>query len=98
MSGWRGRSVTARLDRPLDQQLLGFGDRLGRVQALGTHVRAVHARVAAGEAERVFQLVEALAGIFVAAVGEPAEGLEQDCGAEEAVRIPPLARAGGGAE
>ena len=65
-------------DRPLQQQLLGLGDRLGGVQALGADVGAVHDRVAAVEAERVLELVEPLAGRLVAAVGEPAIGLEQD--------------------
>src|SRR3954447_21772514 len=98
MAGWRsGTPPRPASDRPLHQQLLGLGDRLGRVEALGADVRAVHDRVAAIEAERILELVEPLAGLLVAAVGEPAIGLEQDGGAEEAVRIPPIARAGGGA-
>src|SRR3954452_5513685 len=80
---------------PLDEQLLGLGDRLGGVEALGADVGAVHDRVAAVEAERVLELVEALAGIFVAAVGEPAIGLQEDRRPEELVRIPPVRGAGG---
>src|SRR5688572_33428250 len=84
-------------DRPLDQQLLGLRDRLGRIEALGADVGAVHDRVAAIEAEGILQLVEPLARHLVAAVGKPAIGLEQDRGAEELLRIPPIAGAGGGA-
>src|SRR3954465_9501006 len=83
-------------DLALDHQLLGLGDRLGRVEALRADVGAVHDRVAAIEAERILELVQPLAGHLLAAVGEPAIGLEQDGRAEEAVRIPPIARAGGG--
>src|SRR5688500_13598458 len=61
--------------RALDQHLLGFGDRLGGVEAFGADVGAVHDGVAAVEAERVLELVEPLAGHLVAAVGEPAIGL-----------------------
>src|SRR3712207_4348199 len=82
-------------DRALDEHLLGLGDRLGRVEALRADVRAVHDRVAAIEAERILELVEPLAGNLVAAVGEPAERLEKNRRAEEAIRIPPIARAGG---
>src|SRR6185503_597574 len=79
----------------LRDQLLGIGDRLGRVEPLGTGVRAVHDRVAAVKSERILERVEALAGRFVAAVGDPAIGLEQDGGAEELVGVPPIARAAG---
>src|SRR5688500_19210215 len=106
MAGWRSIGAQWRKspslsregweasDRPLHQHLLGLGDRLGRVEALGADVRAVHDRVAAIEAERILQLVEPLAGQLVAAVGQPAIGLEQDGRAEETVGIPPVARAG----
>src|SRR5438552_4158739 len=82
-------------DDPFDFQLLDFGDRLGRVQALGTDVRAVHDRVTAIQTERVLELVKPRAGFLVAAVGEPAIGLEQDRRAEKFVRVPPIARARG---
>src|SRR4051794_16536642 len=84
-------------NRPLRQQLLGLGDRLGGVETLGADIGAVHDGVAAVEAERVLELVQPLAGIFVAAVGEPPISLEEDGGPEETVRIPPIAGAGGGA-
>src|SRR3546814_7380844 len=53
----------------------------------------MHDRVAAIEAEGIFQLVEPFAGHLVAAVGEPAIGLKKDRGAEELVAVPPIARA-----
>src|SRR5690606_19703319 len=47
------------------------------------------------EPERVLEGVEALAGHLVAAVGDPAVGLEKDRRTEIAVAVPPVARAGG---
>src|SRR5690242_2124511 len=76
-------------------ELLGLRDRLGRAQPLGADVRAVHDRVAAIKAVRVLQLVQALARRFVAAIGDPAIGLEQNRGPEELVGVPPIARAAG---
>ena len=51
--------------------------------------------MAAIEPERVLEPVEALAGALIAAVGEPAIGLQQDRQAEIAVLVLPVARAGG---
>jgi hypothetical protein len=51
--------------------------------------------VAAVEPERVFELVEPLAGALVAAVLDPAVGLQQDGRTEIAVGVPPIRRAGG---
>src|SRR5215218_10828759 len=65
---------------PRDHHLLDLGDGLGRIQALRAGIRAVHDRVAAIEPERIMQVVEALAGVLVAAVDKPAIGLEQGCG------------------
>src|SRR5471032_2709953 len=82
---------TAPLEGTLDHQLLDLGDRLGRIEALGTGLGAVHDRVAAVEPERILELVEALALGFVAAVGDPAIGLQQDGGTEITVAAPPVA-------
>src|SRR3546814_9001650 len=71
------------LQNPLGFHLLDLGDRLGGVQSLGADVCAIHDRVAAIEAERIFEIVEPLAGHLVAAVGEPAIRLEQDRRSEE---------------
>src|ERR1700674_3947791 len=76
-------------------QLLDLGDRLGRVEVLRTGPGAVHDRVAAVEAERVFELVEALASPLVAAVGDPSIGLQQHRRPQIALAVPPVARAGG---
>src|SRR3546814_17590218 len=65
-------------DLALDFHLLDLRDGACGGQALGAHVRAVHDRVAAIEAEGVLQLVQPLAGIFVEAVGQPAIGLQKD--------------------
>ena len=87
--------ATPRVNRAGNHHLLDLGDGLGRVEALRAGVGAVHDRVAAIEPERIVQVVEALAGGLVAAVDEPAIGLEQRRRAEEAVAVPPVARAGG---
>ena len=91
MSGvWQRRS-----DLPLDQHLLDVGDRLGRVEAFGAGLGAVHDGVAAVQAERIFEIVEPVAGGLVAAVADPAIGLQQRRRAEIAVAVPPIARARG---
>src|SRR5713101_3283467 len=79
----------------LGHHSLGIGNRARRVEAFRAGLGAVHDGVAAIEPERVLEPVEALAGALVAAVGEPAVGLQQDRRAEIAVLVPPIARAGG---
>src|SRR5262245_60597316 len=78
------------LDRALDQHLLDLGDRLGRIEALGAGLGAIHDSVAPVEAERVLKVVEPLALGLVAAVAQPAIGLQQDGGAEIAFAAPPV--------
>src|SRR5271166_633404 len=80
---------------PLDHHFLDVDDRLGRVEALGAGLGAVHDRVAAVEAERVLEIVEPLALGLVARVDEPTISLEQDRRTQIAVAVPPVARAGG---
>ena len=72
---------------------LDLGDRLRRIEALRAGLGAVHDGVAAVEPERVFEIVEPLAGRLVAAVADPAVGLQQRGRAEIALRVPPVARA-----
>src|SRR6266851_6460648 len=74
---------------------LGVGNRARRVEPFRAGPGAVHDGMAAVEAERVLEPVEALAGALIAAVGEPAVRLQQDRRAEIAVLVPPVARAGG---
>ena len=74
---------------------LDVGDGLGRVEVFRAGLGAVHDGVAAVEPERVFQIVEPLAGRLVARVGDPAVGLQERGRAEIAVGIPPIARARG---
>src|SRR3569833_3562506 len=100
-SAWYESSLTQRgapLGRgpssgSLGDQLLRFRDRFGRVEPLRADVRAIHDGVAPVEPVWVLQLVEPLAGRFVAAVGDPAISLEQDRWAQELVGVPPIARA-----
>src|SRR6478672_9764720 len=88
----RRPSMTGR-SAPRYHQLLDFGNGLGGVETLRTGSGAVHDGVAAIEAERILQIVEPLARRLVAAVGDPAIGLQQDRGAEIALAAPPIARA-----
>lgn len=81
--------------KPLHHHFLDFGDGLGGVEALRAGVRTVHDRVAAVEAERVFERVQPFARGLVAAVSDPAVSLQQHGGAEEAVAVPPVGRARG---
>ena len=53
--------------------------------------------MAAIEPEGIFQRGEPLGRRAVPRIGDPAIGLEQDGGAEEAIAVPPVTRAGGGA-
>src|SRR5690349_781713 len=53
-----GTSLMPGLSCALGDELLGLRDRLGGVEALRAHVRAVHDRVAAVQPVRVLELVE----------------------------------------
>ena len=83
------------LDGAAHHHLFDFTDGLGGVQTLGADIDTVHDGVAAEQAVRVFQVVQALGGGFVAAVGDEAVGLQQTGRAHELVGVPPEARAGG---
>src|SRR5262245_3615601 len=88
-------SLAGRLCRAFHQLPLEGGDGRRRVQPLGASLGAIENGVAAVEPERVFEFVEALAGALVAAVLDPAVRLQQDGGAEIAIAVPPIGRAGG---
>ena len=64
---------------------------------LGTDLGAVHDGVATVQLEGVVELGQALLGVVVAAVLDPAVGLHQHGGAEVLVGVPPVRRARGGA-
>ena len=68
---------------------------LRRVEVLRADVDAVHDGMAAEQAVRVLEVVEALGGRLVARVGDEAVGLQQAGRADELVRVPPERRAGG---
>src|SRR6516225_5586418 len=80
---------------PLDHHPLDLGDGLGGVEALRAGLGAVHDGVAAVETERILEIVEALAGGLIARVLDPARRLQQRGGTEEALAVPPIARARG---
>src|SRR5215472_11102578 len=80
---------------PRHHELLDLGDGLGGIESLGAGLGAVHDGVAAVEPERVLERVQALAGHLVAAVGDPAIGLQEDRRTQVAVAVPPVARARG---
>src|SRR5581483_1874244 len=104
----RGRGATPSIERrwapgarfstlPLHHHLLYLGDRLGWIQVLGAHVRAVHDGVTAIQAEGIFQLVEPRASGLVATIDDPPVRSQQSGGSEEAIAVPPVAGAGRGA-
>ena len=74
----------------LDHHMFDIGNGLGRVQPLRANLRAVHNGVAAVKLERVFQVIEAFARAFVAAVDQPAIGLQERGRPEIFVTIPPI--------
>src|SRR4051794_2295873 len=90
-----GNGSAPRSHLSFDQLQLQFGDGFGRVETLRAGFGAVHDGVAAVEPERVFEIVEPLAGRFVTRVFHPARRLQQRGGAEEAFAVPPVARARG---
>jgi len=80
-------------DPPLDQLQLEFGDRLRGIQSLRAGFCAIHDGVTAIQSERILEVIEPFAGGFVAAVLDPAGGLQQRGGAQEPFAVPPVARA-----
>src|SRR5690606_365556 len=96
-SAWSSGVTARRSDLARQHQPLDLADRLARVEALGAGAGAVHDRVAAVELERILQIVQARAGVLVAAVDDPAVGLQQDRRAQVALAVPPVAGAGGAA-
>src|SRR3984957_9264744 len=90
-----GSTVRSGSELPLDQLQLDFGNGIGGIEALRAGLGAVHDGVAAIESERVLEIVEPLAGGLVAGILDPARRLQQRGGPEEALAVPPIARAGG---
>src|SRR2546430_381254 len=84
-----------RLNLALDQLQLELGNRLGGIEALRAGLGAVHDGVAAIQPERIFEIVEPLAGRLIAAVLDPACRLQQCRGPQETLAVPPIARARG---
>jgi hypothetical protein len=83
------------LQHALHHHFLDLGNRLGRVQPFGAGFGAIHDRVAAIQLERIMQIIQPLACGLVAAVDDPAIGMQQRCRAKVAIAIPPVAGARG---
>src|SRR6478735_9231944 len=81
----------------LDHHLLDLRYGFAGIQTLGAGARAIEDRMAAIETEGVFELVETFLRRFISAVGQPAPGLEQNGRSQEAIAVPPMAWASGGA-
>src|SRR5216684_965084 len=94
MTRWMISSQTSRLNLAFDQLQLELGNRLGGIEALRAGLGAVHDGVATIEPERVLEIVEPLAGGFVARILDPSRGLQQRGRPQEALAVPPIARAG----
>ena len=60
------------LNLPLDHLLLDLGDRLGGIESLRAGFRAIQDGVAAIQPERVFEIIEPLAGRLIARIHDPA--------------------------
>ena len=84
-----------RSDGAFDHHFLDLCDGLGRVEALRAGLGAVHDRVAAIQFERIFQIVQTFTGCLVAAVDDPAIGMQQGRWPKIPIAIPPVRRAGG---
>src|SRR5262249_59505852 len=91
-SGGRPNQTDRGSHLPLDHHPLDLGDGLGRIETLRAGLGAVHDSVAAVEAERVLEIVEALPGRLVAAVLDAAVGLKERGGAQGTTAVPPLPR------
>src|SRR5689334_11393388 len=92
MLSTRGRDEASHL--PFDQLQLELGDRFRRVESLRAGLGAVHDCVAAVQPERILEIVEPLPGRLIAGVLDPARRLQQCRRTEEALAVPPVARAG----
>src|SRR5258705_2457821 len=79
--GLNENASSARRDPPsdltLDHLQLELGDGLGRIETLRARLGAVHDGVAPVEPERIFKLIEPLAGCLVAPILYPDRHLPQ---------------------
>ena len=78
-----------------DQQFLDLGNGFGRIESFGAGVGAIHDGMAAIKLEGIFERIQALPGMFVATIDDPAIGLQQDRGSQVAIAVPPVTRATG---
>merc|ERR1740130_2543284 len=75
---------------------LDLRDGLARVQVLRAGLAAVHDGVTAVDLEGVVEELEPLLLLGVPAVGQPAIRLQQHCGTQVLVGVPPVGRTRGG--
>lgn len=73
---------------------LNLRDSQRRIQSLRTRPAAVQNRVAAVQRHAVLERLQTLILLLVAAVGDPAVGLQKDGRAEVLLAVPPIAGAG----
>ena len=78
-----------------DHPFLELGDGSGGIEALRTGDCAIHDGVTTIQPERVLKCVESLTGSLIAAIDDPAVGLQQDRGPKKPFTGPPIARTGG---
>src|SRR6516165_3450198 len=89
------RSMRPPSHLPFDQFQLELSDCFRRVETLRARLGAVQDGMAAVEPERVLEIVEPFAGGFIARILDPARSLQERSRSEEALAVPPIARAGG---
>ena len=66
-----------------------MADGPGRIESLGADIGAIHDGVAAEQAVRVLEVIEAFAGRLVAGIGQEPPGLEQRGRSEKLLGISP---------
>ena len=77
----------------LDQQVFDLADGARWVESFRTHVHTVHDGITAKQAIRVLEIVEPLVYRFVAGIRDEAICLQETCGSDKFIGIPPERRA-----
>lgn len=78
-------------------RLLNLRNRLPRIQPLRTRPRAIQNGMTSVQTHTVVQRLHPFGFMLIAAVCQPAVGLQQDGGTEVFFTVPPVGGAGGGA-
>src|SRR3954452_22572386 len=72
-------------------------NRFAWVQTFRTHICAVKNSTASLQFERIIDDVQPMTSGFITRVDEPPPGMQERCGPQESISVPPVARTGCGA-